>query len=95
MWWWLLRVYSVVTDLARFRGKSTSTPFMMARSVCELHPRRTLLDSRYDKSCRGMTLMRPCRQSTVRGTRITLADCGTESSSSLQMITEVSLAHNR
>jgi hypothetical protein len=26
-------VYSVVTDLARFRGKSTSTPFMMARST--------------------------------------------------------------
>lgn len=26
-------VYSVVTDLARFRGKSTSTPFMIARSI--------------------------------------------------------------
>lgn len=25
-------LYSVVTDLAKFRGKSTSTPFMMARS---------------------------------------------------------------
>ena len=24
--------YSVVTDLARFRGKSTSTPFITARS---------------------------------------------------------------
>lgn len=40
-----------------------------------------------------MTLMRPCKQSTVRGTRMTLADCGTESSSSLQMITTVSAIH--
>ena len=28
--------YSVVTDFARFRGKSTSTPFMMARSVISI-----------------------------------------------------------
>lgn len=39
-----------------------------------------------------MTLMRPCKQSTVRGTRMTLADSGTESSSSLQMMTGVSEA---
>jgi hypothetical protein len=35
-----------------------------------------------------MTLIRPWRQSTVRGTRMTLADSGTESSSSLQMMTD-------
>ena len=36
--------YSVVTDLARFRGKSTSTPFMIARSEwCELAPRSLAL----------------------------------------------------
>jgi hypothetical protein len=34
-----------------------------------------------------MTLIRPCKQSTVLGTRMTLAPLGTESSSSLQMIT--------
>jgi hypothetical protein len=35
-----------------------------------------------------MTLIKPWRQSTVRGTRMTLADSGTESSSSLQMMTD-------
>lgn len=34
-----------------------------------------------------MTLIRPCRQSTVLGTRIALAPSGTDWSSSLQMIT--------
>jgi hypothetical protein len=34
-----------------------------------------------------MTLIRPCKQSTVLGTRMTLAPLGTESSSSLQMMT--------
>jgi len=31
------RLYSVVTDFARFLGKSTSTPFMIAKSArCQL-----------------------------------------------------------
>lgn len=30
--WGQATVYSVVTDLAKFLGKSTSTPFMIARS---------------------------------------------------------------
>jgi hypothetical protein len=33
-------------------------------------------------------LIRPCKQSTVLGTRMTLAPLGTESSSSLQMMTK-------
>lgn len=37
-----------------------------------------------------MTLIRPCKQSTVLGTRMTLAPLGTESSSSLQMMTMLS-----
>lgn len=54
-------VYSVVTDLARLRGKSTSTPFIMARSVRISRDTRhkNVSDSRYDSSCRGMTLIRP------------------------------------
>ncbi len=44
-------------------------------------------DSRYDSSWSGMTLIRPCRQSTVAGTRITRACSLTVSSSSLQMMT--------
>jgi len=35
-----------------------------------------------------MTLIKPCKQSTVLGTRMTLAPLGTESSSSLQMMTK-------
>lgn len=42
-----------------------------------------------------MTLMRPCRQSVVLGTRMTLAVSGTESSSSLQIMTGWGQLHPR
>jgi len=60
MLWVSMRiVYSVVTDLARFRGKSTSTPFMIARSGMSYVINTLLLNLRYERSCKGMTLIRP------------------------------------
>lgn len=50
--------YSTVTLLARLRGQST------------LQPRLTAMWK--DRSCIGMTVRIPCRQSTVRGTSRTL-----------------------
>lgn len=55
------------------RTHSTSTPFMTA--------------SQYERIWRGRTLMRPWRQSTVLGTRMSRSVASKLKSSSLQMMT--------
>ena len=65
-------IYSTVTDLAKFRGKSTLSPSPTA--------------SQYAMSWRGMTLSRPWRQSTVLGISIfSVCSAGNSESLALQM----------
>ena len=67
-----LTIYSTVTDLAKFRGKSTLSPSPTA--------------SQYAMSWRGMTLSKPWRQSTVLGISIfSVCSDGNSLSSGLQM----------